>query len=568
MVSTALFNGNISETFWKSPFTDNVKRKYSYQYDDLNRLLKANYSRGGGSSQNSYLEHLTYDKNGNIQTLLRHGGNDAGDFPFIIDNLTYTYDQDNKNLLKKVFDASNSPQGFKDDATGLDDTTDDYRYDANGNMTIDTNKGISRIYYNHLNLPTRISFGNGNFISYLYTANGQKVQKIVQNNSPLTVDKVDYLGGFQYHNQRLKHFPHPEGYVDVDEENLMYFKYVFHFTDHLGNIRLSYSDTNNNNSISPGEILEENHYYPFGLKHSGYNTEIWQPSYKFKYNGKEWQDELGLNVTAMDYRQYDNALGRFNSMDRLAELAPMWSTYRFAFNNPVYWKDPTGLFEDNIDNFENNNLEKCPTCPNSPEFQPLIDDETYTYIYNPETKKASLLISEVEVVGKKKSTSSVTSDPLFWINSALGFTSLYVGYKANFHLQNEWWHQSKNNGKIHNIFEQSWNKSKYKNVRTHQTSKFQLPRNIGNGLAVASLVMTGVNVYKNGELKASDVLNASMAAISFTGVGSVVAGIYFVADFSTMGISYLTTGEAKGIGTYLDEFSNGGLLINKNDFEK
>lgn len=47
----------------------------------------------------------------------------------------------------------------------------------------------------------------------------------------------------------------------------------------------------------------------------------------------------------MDYRNYDNALGRFHSIDRLAELAPSITPYRFAFNNPVYWKDPTGLFE-------------------------------------------------------------------------------------------------------------------------------------------------------------------------------------------------------------------------------
>lgn len=54
-------------------------------------------------------------------------------------------------------------------------------------------------------------------------------------------------------------------------------------------------------------------------------------AYKYKYNGKELQDELGLNVTAMDFRMYDNALGRFHNIDKLAELAPMWTPYRFLF---------------------------------------------------------------------------------------------------------------------------------------------------------------------------------------------------------------------------------------------
>jgi RHS repeat-associated protein len=70
-----------------------------------------------------------------------------------------------------------------------------------------------------------------------------------------------------------------------------------------------------------------------------------QAGYKYKYNGKELQDEMGLNMMAMDYRQYDPAIGRFNSMDVLSELAFSITPYRFAYNNPIYFSDPTGLFE-------------------------------------------------------------------------------------------------------------------------------------------------------------------------------------------------------------------------------
>lgn len=47
----------------------------------------------------------------------------------------------------------------------------------------------------------------------------------------------------------------------------------------------------------------------------------------------------------MDFRQYDAALGRFNNMDALSELAYSQTPYRYGFNNPVHWTDPTGLFE-------------------------------------------------------------------------------------------------------------------------------------------------------------------------------------------------------------------------------
>lgn len=46
----------------------------------------------------------------------------------------------------------------------------------------------------------------------------------------------------------------------------------------------------------------------------------------------------------MDFRQYDNAIGRFVSIDALAEINYSDSPYSFAYNNPVFWADPTGLF--------------------------------------------------------------------------------------------------------------------------------------------------------------------------------------------------------------------------------
>lgn len=359
--ATPLFNGNIAETFWKTS-TDNVQRKYNYKYDDLNRLLQADYSKQGNTEFNSYLEHLTYDKNGNIQTLLRNGNMDTDGMQFAnpIDELTYVYDNNNKNLLLSVSDAASNPQGFKD---GIN-TEDDYAYDDNGNMTRDENKGIINITYNHLNLPVIIYFADDNKITYLYNATGQKVSKIVTQTTNIT--NTDYLAGFQYKNSVLQFFPHAEGYVNATQNELIgggtsyTFNYVYNYTDHLGNIRLSYSQDPSTNVL---KVIEENHYYPFGLKHTGYNSDqmmyikedyilkikpkpaLFKTSYNYRYNSKEFQDELGLNVTAMDYRQYDNALGRFNSMDRLSELAPGISPYRFAFDNPVLWSDPSGLFE-------------------------------------------------------------------------------------------------------------------------------------------------------------------------------------------------------------------------------
>ena len=63
----------------------------------------------------------------------------------------------------------------------------------------------------------------------------------------------------------------------------------------------------------------------------------------YKFNGQELQEEFGLNVTAMDYRQYDMAIGRFNSIDLLSELTPSKTPNHFSNNNPVFFADPSGL---------------------------------------------------------------------------------------------------------------------------------------------------------------------------------------------------------------------------------
>ena len=110
--------------------------------------------------------------------------------------------------------------------------------------------------------------------------------------------------------------------------------------------------------------MEENHYYPFGLKHTGYNSDelilsrvsstlkiipippLFLTSYQYKYNGKEYQDELGLNMYDYGARNYDPALGRWMNIDPLAENSRRWTTYNYAYNNPMYFVDPDGMQAD------------------------------------------------------------------------------------------------------------------------------------------------------------------------------------------------------------------------------
>jgi len=120
--------------------------------------------------------------------------------------------------------------------------------------------------------------------------------------------------------------------------------YVFQYKDHLGNIRLSYKDKNQNDPdlLVDLEILEENNYYPFGLKHKGYNNVVNGTDYPYGYNGKEENDELGLEWLDFGARNYDASLGRWMNIDPKADKYYPLSPYQAMANNPNVFVDPDG----------------------------------------------------------------------------------------------------------------------------------------------------------------------------------------------------------------------------------
>src|SRR5690554_2777 len=319
------------------------------------------YKIPGSSVNDSYNEQLSYDKNGNILTLKRNGEDETEFYTFMIDDLDYDYDG---NQLRNVTDTSGALQGFNDGNKHTQTKKNDFEYDDYGNMVIDRNKGITNITYNHLNLPKKITFENNRSIEYIYGADGSKLRKKLTDGTKNKT--VDYLNGFQYRNNLLDFFPTAEGYVrgiptDIGGGTSTYsFHYIYNYTDHLGNIRLKYTAHPQTSETQP---LEENHYYPFGLTHDGYqphhriiglegpgaNVTIIPTSpnvgdpYKYKFGGKEYQDEFDINFYDFGARNYDAALGRWMNVDPLAEAMPSWSSYAYTFNNPVRFTDPTGM---------------------------------------------------------------------------------------------------------------------------------------------------------------------------------------------------------------------------------
>ena len=183
----------------------------------------------------------------------------------------------------------------------------------------DLNKKITAISYNSLYLPELLTI-DGVTHKYTYAADGRKL-KVTQGSI-----SRDYAGSVIYENGSLKRILFDGGYIEGGT-------YYFYFNDHLGNVR-AVIDMNNYH-------IQYNHYYPFGLPMAE-TSDGKQDEQPYKYNGKEFERKNGLNWMDYGARMYDAALGRFTTMDPLAEKYYAVSSYAYCGNNPINRIDPDG----------------------------------------------------------------------------------------------------------------------------------------------------------------------------------------------------------------------------------
>jgi len=302
--TTPQYNGNIANQYWGTP--GSLSKSYTYSYDYLNRLTAGTASTGNSESG------ITYDELGNI-TALNRGGSGMG-------SLSYSY---SGNQLTAV-------SGY---------TSRSYGYDANGNATSD-GQGNS-ITYNMLNLPQSIP---GKSLTYTYDAAGQKLRKVSGSNT------TDYVNGIQYDNGSITFIQTEEGRV-LNVSGTPNYEYTL--ADHLGNSRVNFDSSHGGSTAT-----QVNDYYPFGLTIQPTTT---SPANYYLYNKKELQPEL----TQYDYgaRFYDPVIGRWTSVDPLAEISRRWSTYNYVMNNPIRLIDPDGMSSTDIygrDKTDENGMFKLP----------------------------------------------------------------------------------------------------------------------------------------------------------------------------------------------------------------
>ena len=348
------YSGNIQTQSWQQQTGQPNPDYYSYQYGydqryQLREALFGSISGGNFVKEDTYsVSQLSYDANGNIQTLLRQGTPQPNDFTGVN---KYQYRKKNGveiNQLEKVgtyasYAYNAIGQMVKQQAEPDSEAPTQYiEYDVSGkavgvySFAKKNDQGIWQ--YEEANLLHR----------YYYDDKGYRVRKEDKTSGKTTYYVRDASGSLlsTYEQQtstsdiELTEVPvYGASRLGVAHRNTdQTLSYLYELKDHLGNVRSRVMKS------EPGVDLVSWHtYYPFGLENQALSSNESSYGLRHRYQGEfaEYDQETKLNH--FELRQYDPVVGRWLSVDPMGQH---WSPYLAMGNNPISRVDPDGGCDD------------------------------------------------------------------------------------------------------------------------------------------------------------------------------------------------------------------------------
>jgi RHS repeat-associated protein len=180
-----------------------------------------------------------------------------------------------------------------------------------------------------------------NKLEMTYDATGNLLcRKTFTTSSTVPSETRDYIGNIEYTNNVISEVHHEQGRYKSISAGV--YRHEYTIADHLGNTRIVYTDTDSNGVVNHTyDILDENHYYAYGMELPGTFINVSGTNYNYKFNGIERVESF--NIDFAFYRGLDPILGRWYQVDPRAEEAGFgMSPYCAMNNNPVVFTDPNG----------------------------------------------------------------------------------------------------------------------------------------------------------------------------------------------------------------------------------
>ena len=386
------FNGNIKAQRWNNGYQQNEEAEYAYayRYNDRNWLTSATYgeyrtppNNGSvpthvvsddvvypgeelhlvasssirlvpgfhamsgsdftakivGFSQNSNgdykLDKLTYDANGNIQSLRRKKDTQSNNNE--MHDLEYVYKNSKPNQLSHVNDFATSPSGIND----LEDQSiDNYIYNEIGQLVYNDQDDLEYIY-TVSGLVSEIKKEGSTLLKFYYNDKNHRIRKDIHTSTGIVTTWYvrDNEGTPLSVYSKINDDPivlEEHTIYGVDRIGVMKRESstnLYELEDHLGNIR----GVIIKNGSNAAALTAATDYFPFGMPMPNRNLE---GDYRYAYQGQEKDEET--DKEAFELRIWDGQLGRWLTTDPEGQHP---SPYLGMGNNPISRIDPDGGFD-------------------------------------------------------------------------------------------------------------------------------------------------------------------------------------------------------------------------------
>ena len=314
-----------------------------YQYDETERLIRLTHKVSATGSVISEFAY-TFDKAGNIISGTSRNGTHQYTYDDIyqlaqvdypdaspVSDKTYTYDHVGNRTSTVNGGTVNYTVSNMNRYTGVGAAA--YSYDANGNLISDKLNTYGYDYENRLiqiNSPSHTS-------TYKYDPFGRRISKTVDGTTKTfiydeehVVEEIDSSG-------QVTHYiygPQIDEILSMIKPDTT--KYYYH-GDSLGSVSTI--------TDAAGLIKESYDYDVYGKRHlkdaSGNPIEQSLIGNPYMFTARKFDNESGLYYFRARY--YDAAIGRFLQVDPISSaILPV--NYLYAWNNPINWIDPYGLW--------------------------------------------------------------------------------------------------------------------------------------------------------------------------------------------------------------------------------
>ena len=343
---------------------------YNYKYDQLNRLKAMDMFNGLNVSTGAftpvsitdYQERISYDPNGNILTYQRNGHSAKP----AMDSMTYSY-ASGKNQVTHVDDVVAEDNYTKD----IDDqNSNNYTYDAIGNLKTDAAEGITNISWTVYGKIASITKSTGT-ITYSYDASGNRISKTA--NGKTTVYVRDASGNVMsvYEKETATALKQTEthvygssriglikertkasqtvtlsgGYDDAKVHTFTRGEKIFELSNHLGNVLVTVSDkrlqqTVNNTDVDHylADVVTATDYSTYGASLPAREYNLDKTVHGF--NGQQRDKDIQKDHHTALFWEYDGRIGRRWNVDPRPNVSI--SPYNCFAGNPIWFSDVLG----------------------------------------------------------------------------------------------------------------------------------------------------------------------------------------------------------------------------------